>query len=328
MKKIIVNADDYGVVPSINEAITDAVVAGKVNSVAAFTNYKHSVKNAQDLVNNAKTANKWLDLGAHLTISSGAPVLDEAKNAVHGLCDKDGNFKSFTELSTSKIDTDMLRKELLAQVEQFTSNNIPVKHLSCHHNTLTCFENLFRVYVDVAQETQLKMRSIVIEPVKKNNLYVKLFLGVKLRDDNKRDDMVAMRDFLKQIGGKFSEYSQDKVRTPGYLESAYYGPLPTIPIRKSALDKQILDKKADLEDIVKRFGLSQTANTMELMVHLRKGDVALWGHYKDEVEATGYKGIDPNYFDSRVVEFQSLMQSDITSLFTAHGASYGSWEEL
>jgi predicted glycoside hydrolase/deacetylase ChbG (UPF0249 family) len=328
MKKIIVNADDYGVVPSINEAITEAVVAGKVNSVAAFANYRDSVKNAQSLVGQAATANKGLDLGAHLTISSGAPVLEEAKNPGYGLCDANGNFKSFTELSNAKIDPVMLQKELLAQVERFTSNGVPVKHLSCHHNTLTCFEKLFRVYVTVAQETQLKMRSVAIEPVKKNNMYVKLFLGVSLRDDNDKDDMKAMRRFLTEIGGRFTEYSNNLVRTPGYLESAYYGPIPQIPIRKSALSKQIKDKQADLEDIVKRFGTSQNATTMELMVHLRKGDVALWGHYEDEVKATGYHGIDPKYFDSRVVEFQSLMQSDITGLFGTHGASYGSWEEL
>jgi predicted glycoside hydrolase/deacetylase ChbG (UPF0249 family) len=328
MKRIIINADDYGVVPSINEGIIDAVTAGKVNSVAAFSNYRHSLENAQRLVQEAQTAGKSFDLGTHLTISSGEPVLEEAKNPEYGLCDRKGNFKSFTELSVDRINPDMLKKELLAQVEKFTSNGIPVRHLSCHHNTLTCFEKLFRVYVDVARETQLKMRSVNIQPSHKNNLYVKLFLGIKLRDDNDRDDIRDMRNFLKEIGEKFNEYSGNLIRTPGYLESGYYGPLPMVQIRRSALTKQIADKKAELLEIIERFGQSQTATTMELMVHLRKGDVRLWEDYDKEVKETGYKGIDPKYFDSRVAEFQSLMESDLQGILDTHKASYCTWEEL
>lgn len=327
MKRIIINADDFGVVPSINEAITDAVLAGKVNSVAAFANYKDSVTNASTLVQQASQAGKGLDLGTHLTISSGAPVLDATRDPAFGLCDKTGNFKPFTELSVDAIHADVLRKELLAQVERFTSNGIPVRHLSCHHNTLTCFDKLFKVYVDVAQETQLKMRSVDIEPVRKNNLYVKLFLGIKLSDDNDLEDIKEMQAFLKQVRTRFTEYSNNAIRTPGYLESAYYGPLPLIPLRGVAMRQHIKNKQADLQDIVQRFGAS-AAPTMELMVHLRKGDVSLWDHYHREVDATGYRGIDPKYFDSRVVEFQSLMQSDIPALFAQHGASYGTWEEL
>lgn len=326
-KKIIINADDFGVIPSVNEAITDAVLAGKVNSTAAFSNYKYSVANVKDLLQKATAAGKKVDIGTHLTISSGTPVLDETKDPKVGLCDKNGNFKSFTELSNSAINTTILRKELLAQVERFTSNGIPIKHLSCHHNTLTAFEKLFKVYVDVAQETQLKMRSVAIEPAQKNNLYVKVFLGVKLRDDNSRDEMKDMRKFLNEIKTKFVEYTNNSVRTPGYLESAHYGPLPLIGIRKTALDKQISDKKAALKEILTRFSKSADGS-MELMVHLRKGDVSIWDHYENEVKATGYQGIDPKYFDSRVVEFQSLMQSDLTALFNSYGSSMASWDDL
>ncbi len=326
-KKIIINADDFGVVPSVNDAITDAVLAGKVNSTAAFSNYKDSVANVKALLQKANTAGKRVDIGTHLTISSGSPVLDETKDPKFGLCDKNGRFKSFTELSNATINTTVLRKELLAQVEQFTSNGIPIKHLSCHHNTLTAFEKLFKVYVDVAQETQLKMRSVAIEPSMKNNLYVKVFLGIKLRDNNTRDDMKEMRKFLNEIKTKFVEYSNNAVKTPGYLESAHYGPLPMVAIRKTAFDKQISDKKAELKDILSRFSQSSDGS-MELMVHLRKGDVSIWDRYEKEVQATGYQGIDPKYFDSRVVEFQSLMQSDLKALFSSYGSAMASWDDL
>jgi predicted glycoside hydrolase/deacetylase ChbG (UPF0249 family) len=38
-KNLIVTSDDFGVNPSVNNAIINAVNAGKVNSIAAFPNY-------------------------------------------------------------------------------------------------------------------------------------------------------------------------------------------------------------------------------------------------------------------------------------------------
>ncbi|MDG1435644.1 MAG: ChbG/HpnK family deacetylase [Saprospiraceae bacterium] len=38
-KNLIVTSDDFGVNPSVNDAIINAVNAGKVNSIAVFPNY-------------------------------------------------------------------------------------------------------------------------------------------------------------------------------------------------------------------------------------------------------------------------------------------------
>lgn len=327
-KKIIINADDFGVIPSVNKAVTELVLDGKVNSVAAFSNFHESVANAQNLVKAAKNAGKQLDLGVHLTISSGQPVLTNTWEPDHGLCDQNGNFKSFTELSIDAINKDILKKELIAQVERFTSAGIPVKHLSCHHNTLTCFDDLFRVYAEVALETGLSMRSVDIRPGLKDNLYTKVFLAFVLRDDNDHHDMKVRRAFLKNIQQKFKDYTDKKVKSPGYLESAHYGPLPGTHIMESHLDKRVEEKKHTLKKILERFAKDSEKETMELMVHLRHGDVSLGTDYAAEVEKTKYSGVDPRYFDSRVVEFLSLKESDLTEIFNEYGFSFGSWEEL
>lgn len=327
-KKIIINADDFGVFPSVNKAVTELVVDGKVNSVAAFSNFHKSVANTQDLVKAAKNAGKQLDLGVHLTISSGQPVLTNTWDPAHGLCDENGNFKSFTELSIRAINKDILKKELIAQVERFTSVGIPVKHLSCHHNTLTCFDDLFRIYSQVALETGLSMRSVNILPERKDNLYTKFFLAVVLRDDNDHKEMKARRAFLDNIQTKFSAYTEQKVKSPDYLESAHYGPLPGTHIMESRLDERVAQKKHTLHTILKRFAEDSEKETMELMVHLRDGDVSWGTDYAAEVEKIQYTGVDPRYFDSRVVEFLCLKESDLNSMFKEHGFSFGSWDDL
>lgn len=326
-KKIIINADDFGVIPSVDKAVTELVLEGKINSVAAFSNFHQSVSNAQNLIKVAKTAGKQLDLGVHLTISSGQPVLTETWKQEHGLCDASGNFKSFTELSVDAINKEVLKNELIAQVERFTSAGIPVKHLSCHHNTLTCFEDLFRIYAQVALETGLSMRSVDIHPGLKDNLYTKVFLGVVLRDDNDHQDMKARRAFLNNIRTKFEAYTEKKVKSPGYLESAYYGPLPGTQIMGKRLDERVNQKKETLHKILTRFAEDER-ETMELMVHLRDGDVSWGTDYAAEVEKVKYTGVDPRYFDSRVVEFCSLKETNLDDLFGQFGITFGSWDDL
>jgi predicted glycoside hydrolase/deacetylase ChbG (UPF0249 family) len=326
-KRIIINADDFGVVPSINEAISDAVLAGKVNSVAAFSNYDYALDHVQKLVKDATAQEKNPAIGAHLTISSGRPITREARVPSAGLVDKHGNFKSFKEVSSDAIDAGVLYEELLAQVRRFTDNGVQVKHLSCHHNTLMFFDKLLRVYTQVAMDLGVRMRSVDIQPQGKNSFYMKVFLRMKLGDDNSRDDLIEMRNLVNNMKTRFSEYTNNAIKTPGYLESAYYGPLNPVMIRKSAIDAQIAQKVNDLNEIIERFGTSDYPS-MELMLHLRKGDVKLFQNYKKEVEDTGYSGIDPTYFDSRLIEYRTLMEHDLSELFGKHGTGYGSWDEL
>jgi len=159
MKKLIVTADDFGVFPSVNQGIKEAILDGKVNSVACISNYKDSVKNAKDLLN--EVVNKT-DIGVHLTISSGKPlVLNSNSSFIHN-----GYFKPFGELDIDDIEKQLpeLKRELIAQVEVLKDSNVPVNHISCHHNTLTTTKALFQTYLEVANKFNFPMRSVNLIP--------------------------------------------------------------------------------------------------------------------------------------------------------------------
>jgi predicted glycoside hydrolase/deacetylase ChbG (UPF0249 family) len=72
MKKLIVTADDFGVVKIIDQGIIKALKAKRVNSVAAFSNYGDkggiSRRKAECLLKDVGEQN--VQLGIHLTISS------------------------------------------------------------------------------------------------------------------------------------------------------------------------------------------------------------------------------------------------------------------
>src|SRR4051812_35691255 len=126
MKKLIVTADDYGVFPSINAGILNAVLQGKVNSVACFANYEKSVENVRELID---AVGDKAEIGCHLTISSGVPVW----LGNHEAFTKNGIFRHYTDMRISLIEdhTDLLEKELKEQVAVFRAAGINVKHLSC-----------------------------------------------------------------------------------------------------------------------------------------------------------------------------------------------------
>ena len=166
MKNLIVTADDYGVFPSINNGVKEAIRKGKVNSVACFSNHKDSVKNVNELLD--EFGNK-VDIGCHFTLSSGEPLIVKNNEAfTHGK-----NFNDFSNLDIDGIlkQPNELKKELIAQVQVFMDHQIPVTHLSCHCNTLTTVKGLFKTYLEVAALFKIPMRSVNIQPDKKDNSY-------------------------------------------------------------------------------------------------------------------------------------------------------------
>ena len=333
-KCVIITADDFGPVPSINEGITEAVLAHRINSVAVLTNVGENgiiaAQRTRELMEKAQETFTDLDIGVHLTISSGKPLLENTAKLT-GLCDKKGNFKSYKELDRSSIDYPQalvqLKHELQAQIDVLKNAGIEPKHLSCHHNTLLCFDSLMEIYVDLAKTNKLPMRSVVIEPSFRNNLYTNVILSLALHGDNNRFEIAEMQRLMRKIKERFNFYSLGVVKTPDYVDSDFYGPIPSARIFGRDIAKKCVLRKRRMDDIFERFVNSQES-VMEFMVHLRKGEVSFWRSYRNEVKDADYTGIDHRYFDSRVIEFQTLMDNNIPALLHQRALGFTSWNSL
>jgi hypothetical protein len=294
MKNLIITADDYGVFPSINEGVKAAVLAGKVNSVAAISNHANSVNNVKTLV--ADVGDK-ADIGCHLTISSGEPL--EAKN--HEAFTTGKYFNAFDDLKIEAVEgcPELLEKELRSQVQVFLDSGIRVTNLSCHHTTLTNTRELFKVYLKVAEHFKLPIRSVNIVPHVKDNLY-RSFLLFKLSRIVRLKKLGEMKRFGKEIGD-FLKDSSPGTKTPAMLESRHYGPLADIDIPPYSVPVFKEKKHIELKKFLKDFVRSEDAHA-ELMLHLIKNDNAL----RTEDDGIDYPGINKKYFDSRHIEFLSI----------------------
>ncbi|MBL4755257.1 MAG: ChbG/HpnK family deacetylase [Flavobacteriales bacterium] len=297
MKKLIVTADDYGVFPSIDKGIISAVLANKVNSVAAFTNYKDSVANTLHLL---EVTNGEVEVGCHLTITSGKPITnDKAKS----LC-KNGYFRQFNEFRR-EMDPAGLKSELNAQIKVFQDANIKLHHLTCHHNSLSLFPEYFEVYLEVARKHKLPIRSNNIHPPQHHSMYLQV-LCYMLLDDLKLKDRKEIVTFGQEINTYFAKQANG-VKSPDILESRHYGPIPMFSITKGQIAKKVRKKHSALDALFKSYVESNTYSSMELMLHLAQDEIPGFNEY----EEIDYPGINRRYFDSRIVEFKSIMNYDL-----------------
>ncbi|MDP3556284.1 MAG: ChbG/HpnK family deacetylase [Bacteroidota bacterium] len=313
MKKLIVTADDYGVFPSINQGIKDAILNNKVNSVACIPNYKDSIKNVKDLIN---TIGNKAEIGCHLTISSGEALTVQNHDA---FC-YDKIFRPFSNLNIDAIELvpELLEKELKAQVQVFLDSGIAVTNLSCHHTTLTTTAGLFKVYLKVAKHFNLPIRSVNISPSGKDNAY-RTILNLLLLAHVPAKKLKEMRKFGKEISDFFLTL-ENKTLAPNFLEISHYGPLPQAGFLDATAKLEINKKHKNLNKFLKT--LSNNENTSaELMVHLISDDIYLL----EEDDGIDYPGIDQNYFDSRALEYRSLNSFDFNNY---PEVKLGFWKDL
>lgn len=341
-KKVIFTADDYGVVDSLNQGMIKAVQKGQLRSVTCLTNYPGkvtangvSVPGSLDNIRQLLTETngiEGLELGVHLTISSGSPIL--GRNKVPLLCRSqesadelaregytEADFQDYSKIrshyvalspANKRLFLDQLEQELKAQIEVFTNpkNGPPIalNHITSHHNSLLFHDDFFAVMKKIAVDfkTMIKgelfptpMRSLNNLPHIKDNLYMLTMGGVL----GNTLHLAGLRKIL-------AENPSVAVHTPDLLHSNHYGPLPGTSFDRMAFNNLVLEKvqksRGMLEDLIK----SGSEQTMEFLLHLRDGEpYEDQEKYKVETLETGYAGIDYRAFDERTAELKSFLAS-------------------
>ena len=134
MKKLIVNADDFGLHTLINQGIIKGHQEGFITSTSIMPSadaYEEAVELAR--------ANPRLGIGIHLTLVCGVkPLLPKAK--VASLLDGEGRFLpdyvAFAKrFYTGGIKRSELEAELRAQVEKALASGLNITHVDSHQHT-------------------------------------------------------------------------------------------------------------------------------------------------------------------------------------------------
>lgn len=136
MRRLIVNADDFGFTAGVNRAIIEAHTRGIVTSTTLMA----SGPAFNDAVRLARETPR-LDVGCHLVLIDGEPVLDAVRLPTITSRDsgtgrfRDG-LKSFAARAlTNRFDPAEIEAETRAQIGNIQSAGIKVSHVDSHKHT-------------------------------------------------------------------------------------------------------------------------------------------------------------------------------------------------
>lgn len=149
--KLILNADDFGLSPSINKGIVECIQQGLISSTTMMMNTPYT----DEAIALAKEHN-LKNVGIHLNLTYGKSVLPASE--VPSLVDENGTFHYVCMLGyyTQYLDA---KKELRAQIEKFLASGLTPTHLD-HHHYFNEIPNILKAYLELAKEYNLPVRSM------------------------------------------------------------------------------------------------------------------------------------------------------------------------
>jgi hopanoid biosynthesis associated protein HpnK len=136
VRRLIVNADDFGLTRGVNRAIVESHRDGIVTSSTLMANGQAF----EDAIVHAKSTSR-LSIGCHVVLVDGSPVLggQQASTLFDQKAD-DGRFYdglgAFALRAVSgRVDADEIEAEVTAQIRKLQSAGVSVSHLDTHKHT-------------------------------------------------------------------------------------------------------------------------------------------------------------------------------------------------
>ncbi len=150
-KQLIVNADDYGLSAGVSAGIRQAHREGIVTSTTVLMNYPA----AAEALRQALAETPTLDLGVHLVLTEGIPVLppEQIPSLVaHGI---NGEFTSLLDWleHAGELNPAEVRAEWQAQIRAFIQiTGRQPSHLDSHHHAAFYTPTLCKILLELAAE--------------------------------------------------------------------------------------------------------------------------------------------------------------------------------
>jgi len=152
MKRLIVNADDFGVTRGVNRGIIRCHQDGIVTSTTIMANGE-AFEDALELAR----ANSNLGVGVHVVLVGGRAVATKAETGP--LTDEDGNLpRTLSALlrvsATGAVSRQHIEREIRAQVERVLASGIRPTHLDTHKHT-HMYPPVMKSLANVARDYQI-----------------------------------------------------------------------------------------------------------------------------------------------------------------------------
>jgi hopanoid biosynthesis associated protein HpnK len=161
-RQVIVNADDFGLHPAVNEAVSLAHRDGILTSASLMV----SAPAAQDAVSVARQL-PTLGVGLHIVLVDGRARLPAGR--IPDLVDRDGRFRGAMAIEGARFFLlPRVRRQLAAEIEAqfqaFADTGLTLDHVNAHKH-FHLHPTLFRMIVDTGQRFGLKAMRLPRDPL-------------------------------------------------------------------------------------------------------------------------------------------------------------------
>ena len=191
MRKLIINADDFGYRTQINKAIIYAYKNGVVRSTSMLVN-----RDAFDEAVTLAKENPGLGIGLHID-------LDKYFNIEHGVGTVNGWINNIVP------DQQILKGEIKQQIEKLLSVGIQIDHFDSHHH-IHLFPEVLSIVIELCKEYNInKIR------------FFNKFGSIKLKDRLICNSIKFPEHFIEgwYYGNVDEDYNVAEIMThPGYCE--------------------------------------------------------------------------------------------------------------
>ena len=204
MRRLIINADDFGLTAGVNQAIVEAHERGIVSSTTLMAN-------GQAFDEAVTLARRWpkLGVGCHIVLVDGVPLVRDS--ATHSLVDprqsrdgtprfRDGIGKFAAGALLGRLAPAEIEAEVQAQIGKLQSSGITVTHLDSHKHT-HMFPQVFRPFLRAAKARGVKAVRNPFERIRGSQLASRPALWMRWAEVGiLRSLATQFRDAVKQAG--------------------------------------------------------------------------------------------------------------------------------
>lgn len=151
MRRLFVNADDFGLTEGVSSGIVEAMAAGVVGGTTAMVCPDGAMERISRL--GAPLAGK---MGLHLQLTGGRPCLTPGE--VPSLVTAEGLFAR-KKIAVADVDAGEVRWEWQAQLTRFRAAGFEPSHLDAHHHIHKRPE-VFPIFVELAKKLGVPARAV------------------------------------------------------------------------------------------------------------------------------------------------------------------------
>ena len=161
MRRLIVNADDFGLTAGVNRAIAEGNRQGVITSATLMANAQ-ATEAAIDLAKKQAT----LKTGCHVVLIDGVPLAANLPSLTNGSARFRSSLKQFAMAAVRRqIAAEEIEREVEAQVRKIQSSGITLTHVDSHKHT-HMFPQVLRPLLRAARSCGIRAVRNPFEPMR------------------------------------------------------------------------------------------------------------------------------------------------------------------